>query len=577
MIKYLFMLFILSNILFSLAIDNKTTNSKLLKYAEIYIDNNKSETIFSIQNKEFKKNNKEELGFGYSPHFNVWIKFTLTNKTAQPIEKILEYDNPLSSYVNFYDGEVLLKKDGLLAVAQDRKSLNPVLKIKLKPNESKLFFIKASSSITTLIVKLNLWSSEDFKDKERKNQLLLALFFGAMGIIILYNSIIFLATKEFSYLYYVLFFATVSFHHFMYKGIGTLCFSSETMQRLIENSSFIVAMPMFFLALFVQQVLVLKQYPKLNKILNYLLIAYLIAIVLIVLTHQYQYRSLFLMFTLITLLYMAIYALIKKNRQAYYVIGGLVLLSTSGLFMYLSSAGIYDIFEYFPYYTEFSLVAEIGSFSLALASKIKMLNQEKVKSQERALLLKELKHRMQNNIQFILSFLILQRDEISDRRTEEILTNLEHRILATSELYALLEVKDEISIVNMRSYFSLIITNIQKSFKANKVKIEIDANVEMNSKYAIYCGLIVNEAVTNAVKYAFNSLEDGVINIVLQEKKKRYYLTIKDNGSGFKKNSSDGLGMSIIDTLATIQLEGTLQITQEHGTKIAIEWRKHDR
>jgi len=578
MIKYFILIFfVLKSSLFALEIDSQTSYIELLSHSEIYIDNNKSENINTLQDKKFKPNSLERLGFGYSPNFTVWIKFTLTNNSAQTIEKIVEYNNPLSSYVNFYEGKVLKKQDGLLAVDKKRKSLNPILKVNLKAYESKTFFIETSSIITTLIVKLNLWNSDDLWDKEIKNGLILALFFGAMGIIIVYNFIIYMATKELSYFYYVLFFLSISFHHFLYKGVGTLYFSSEVMQLLINNASFIVAMPMVFLALFVQHVLNLKQYPKLNKTLNYLFVIYFVAILLVMISNQYQYRSLFLVFMLLTLFYMAIYAVVKKNKQAYLIIGGLTFLTTSGLFMYLSSKGIYDVFKDYPYYTEFSLVAEITIFSLALASNIKMLNQEKVKAKERKLLLKDLNHRIQNNMQTISSFLILQRDEIEDNKTKEILTSLEHRMLATSELYLLLEIKDEMSLVDMNRYLSSIIKNIETSFKREGIKVKLVSEVNMNSEDVIYCGLIVNEAVTNAFKHAFNHSENGEIKIELYDTETKYYLGIEDNGAGFSEQSKDSLGMSIIDTLATIQLEGTLNIEKSNGTKIEINWDKHER
>jgi len=363
----------------------------------------------------------------------------------------------------------------------------------------------------------------------------------------------------------------------MYKGVVTLFVSSEVMEGLIANSSFIVAMPMLFLALFTKHILDLKQYPRLNKTLNYILILYLMLIVVVMFTNQHQYRSIFLMFVLFSLLYMTIYALVKRNKQAYFIIGGLGLFMTSGLFMYLSSSGVYDIYRYVPYYIESSLVLEIMLFSLALASKIKMLTKEKVKAEERKVLLKDLNHRVQNNMQTILSFITLQRDEVLDKNTDHILTSLENRILATSELYALLEVKGESSIVDIRKYFFSITDNLQKSFKRNEITVEINSIVSMNSEYAKYCGLIVNETVTNSFKHAFKHTKSGKIKIELEEKEKHYFLSISDNGSGFKEKFKNSSGMNILDTLVSIQLEGTLNIKQENGTKIEIEWRKNDR
>lgn len=566
-------IFILSTItLFGLEINQETAKVNLLLHSEVYIDKNQTETITSLQNKKFKPNKNELLGFGYSPNLIVWIKFSLSNTTSNTIEKVIEYDNPLTSYVDFYEGETLKKQDGLLSTTKNRKHLNPILKVQLKPNESKTFFIKASSHITTLIVKLNLMDYQDFKNEEIKHRLILALFFGAMGIIIIYNFIVFLATKELSYLYYVLFFLSISFHHLMYKGLVTLYVSTETMQTLIHNASLIVAMPMVFLALFTQHILVLKQYPKINRLLNYLLILYPIVIVLIMLTEQYQYRSFFLILLLFYLLYITLYAVIKKNQQACFIIFGLILFTTSGLFMYLSSLGILDIYTQYPYYTEFSLVAEVTLFSLALATKIKFLNQEQVKSNENALLLKELRHRVQNNMQTIFSFLVLQREYVNDTKTNEILIDLENRILATSELYLLLELKDQISIIDMEKYLSSIVNNTQNSFQCNEIKIELSTNVKIAPAYAIYCGLIVNEAVTNAFKHAFQGRNDGKINITLFQQDSKYFLSIQDNGIGFKENFQANLGMTILETLAIIQLDGTLNIAKENGTKVDVIW-----
>jgi len=96
----------------------------------------------------------------------------------------------------------------------------------------------------------------------------------------------------------------------------------------------------------------------------------------------------------------------------------------------------------------------------------------------------------------------------------------------------------------------------------------------LNSEYIVYCGLIVNEAVTNAFKYAFKNRSDGKIEVSLYEQKDKYHLSIKDNGNGFKDNSKNSLGLYIIEILATIQLEGSLNIKKDNGVKIDIIWEK---
>ncbi len=576
MFNFVFIMLLLSTSIFSLEIDNQTIYNELLSHSKIYIDYNKTENIKTIETKNFKQNNKKLLGFGYSPDFNIWIKFKLTNSTNNNIHKIIEYNNPLTSYIQFFENKKLKKEDGLLNIAKDRISLNPIFKIKLNPYETKEFYIKAYSKITTLIVKLNLWSVENFYEKEMINQVILALFFGAMGIIILYNITIFLATKELSYLYYILFFISVSFHHLMYKGVANLyIFPLETIKILINYSSFIVALPTIFLALFTQQILKLKQYPRLNRILKYLLIIYPIVIIIIHITNMQHYRSIFFIITLLFLFFITCYAFIKKNKQAHFIIIGWILFVTSGTFMYFSSKGIYDIFMLYPYYTEFSLIFEVTIFSLALASRIRILNQKKIEAEKNRLLLKELNHRVKNSMQTILSFLILEKNSTKNREIENVLINLENRILATTELYSLLHTKNNITVVNMSKYFYIITENIKKGFKQNNIDIAINTKINMNSQYAIYCGLIINEAVTNSFKYAFINVDRGRIEISLNRKENSYHLKIKDNGKGFKKNSKNGLGLDIIDTLASLQLDGTLEIKKNSGVEINIIWREN--
>lgn len=143
-------------------IDGKTEVYNLLSNSKIYIDKTKSLNIKNVikMEDEFKKNDKEFLAYGYSPDFNVWIKFELKNTTDKPIDKILEYANPLTTHLEFHSpADGYMKKEGLYQISEDRKTINPIFKIQLKPKESKTFCIKASSHITTLIVKLNLYDN----------------------------------------------------------------------------------------------------------------------------------------------------------------------------------------------------------------------------------------------------------------------------------------------------------------------------------------------------------------------------------------------------------------------------------
>ncbi|MGV6831971.1 MAG: hypothetical protein ACWA5P_10500 [bacterium] len=134
-LKYL-TIFILSTIIFfGLDINQKTSKINLLLHSEVYIDKNQTETL---------------LGHRYSPNLIVWIKFFLSNTTSKTIEKVIEYANPLTSLCRILRRGHIKKQDGLLSATENRKYLSPILKIELKPNESKIFFIKSFLSYHNL-------------------------------------------------------------------------------------------------------------------------------------------------------------------------------------------------------------------------------------------------------------------------------------------------------------------------------------------------------------------------------------------------------------------------------------------
>lgn len=570
-LQFIWILILLQNSLLALDITDETAFNTLFSHSEVYEDTTKSETIISIQNKKFELNKKELEGYGYSPNYDVWVRFTLVNKTERTIEKIIEYDNPLTSKVVFFEDGIFKKQDGLLHSSHDRTSLNPILKINLEPHQSKQFYIKASSTVTPLIVKLNLWNNEAFEHKERNKQTILTLFFGAMFIMILYHITVSMLTKEKSYFYYVLFSMSITAHHFIYTGATNLYFSSGFMLSLINFFSIIVAISTISLALYTRHILSLKeQYPRNNKALYYLVALYIMVIVIIELTETYQHRSLFFIIVMFFLFYTVIYALLQKDRQAYLIIFGWILFMISGLLMYLSSSGAYHVFTSYPYLIEASLILEIIAFSFALSSKINMLNKEKIIFIEKKRAYHESEHRFTNSIQTILAFITFQKEHMNSKSPNEMFTNLEKRIIATSNLHLQLDIK------NTHEVFSSVLKNLKESFKQDNIKIDIHCDINLPSKYVKPCGQIIYEAVTNAYKYAFDNMLTGHIEISLSKEQNTYQLTIKDNGNGFKNKSEHGSGSDIIEALV-LKLEGTLHINSENGIKIDVRWRENEK
>lgn len=593
-----------------LSLDKKITFQEVLSKSKIYIDKTRSLTIDDVLKKQvdFKQNHKDLLGFGYSPNFDVWIELKVANDTDRTIKRIIEFANPLTTNITFYYSKGNYIEDGLFNITNSRKTLNPIFNIELEPNDERTYYIKTSSYITTLIIKLNLWNSDDFYTKEIKHQIILALFFGAMAVLALYNLFIFFFTKDISYFYYVLYIFGIILHQLLYVGFaGLYIFENETLKTVFANASFIVAFPAIALGLFTKSFLQTVQYPKFNKGLIFLLFAVPIVIVLFQAIDGFnKYRNLLTITLFLYLVLISIYAALKRNKQAYYILFGWMVVLIATVLMYLSSTGIFDIYQYYKYVIETAFISEAVIFSIALAERIKELQKEKddinrklisqqkeekdrLKIQvaektkdlkealdEKGLLLKELHHRVKNNMQMIISLIRLQADEINDKKILDIFTTIQNRINAMSHLHELLYKQDNISHINAYEYFDKMIDELKDSYENENIKIVLDIGSELKMEQAIYCGLILNELVTNSFKYGFSE-EGGTITIILKKLDKKYNLCICDDGQGYNQDEDkNSLGLLLVDTLVHKQLKGDIDIKTDDGVRVNIVWSDND-
>ncbi len=601
--------FILSvNIIFlnaNISINNNTTKIDLLSKSEIFLDKTRSLTFDEVRNKEFKSNNKSTLSFGYNPKFDLWLKFTLSNKTNKKKVFIVEYNNCLTTSVQFFDPDnnYKIKQEGLFFIGSDRKTVNPYFLIELNQNETKTYFMNVNSEITTLIVGLKLWDIHRFYEKEVSHQFMLALFFGAMFVLLIYNLFIFFFTRDISYFYYVLYIFAIVFHQLVFVGIGNIYFyEKEFLFDIFNYAPLVVVLPIFTLALFTKSFLKLEQYPIHNKILNVLILLVPInVLILLSIEELAKYRNHITIIILTYLMYVTVYALFKKNKQAKYIFIGWVIFFFSGSLMILASIGYFNIYAYIPYFAEVSIVTEAIILSIALSNRIKILQEEndsinktlilqkenekerlekqvfeKTKNlnyalEERELLLKELNHRVKNNMQTIVSLIRLQNDEIKNEKLNDILITIQNRISAMSYLHELLYTQNDMTFVNTSHYFKLICEEIQCSYN-KEIIIDLDIKAQLRIEQAMYCGLILNELITNTFKYAYPNQKKGKVFISLEKNNGVYKLIVADEGVGFE-SKSNSLGLIIVENLAKRQLKGEIETYSSNGVKNIIKWK----
>ena len=569
--RFLWSIIFFISVVYGVEVDSGVSFQEILSKSSYYIDYNNSATINNIANKPFKPIKSKELGFGYSPNFTVWIKFALTNKSKKEVTKIIEYANPLTSYVEFYDAKSkkLLKSSGMLN-KNCNESINPVLNITLKPFESKSFYLKISSDVTTLIAKLNIWNIKEHNKKQKQNQIILALFFGAMGIIILYNSVIFFMVRKKMYLYYVLAFIGILTYYLLYQGIAPLFFPKAVMRIFNNLIPFIVLLPVVFLSLFTKEILKLNSKPKLNKIFNTVLIAIVILTFLFYAFNLHSLRN--LLFVILFFILFAITLLfLKSNSYAKYLLISWIVFFSTALFMYLENIQLFSMSSIFPYYSEAALLFEALSFSLILAHSIERLELDKIKAKNeikyKELAINELDHRISGLLQ---SFMFKLEQE--EKKKGINLKSLKQNIFAIAEINRHLNTTQSFPNVDMQEYFSTIIKSLQKIYNCPNIDIKVESNIVLKPKKAKTCAKILAEAVTNIYKYAYSD-KCGDATVLLKEENGYFAFIIKDSGKGINNIREGAKGLLLIEDMAKNELNGTIDINSFNGVKIAIRWQ----
>jgi len=222
-------------------------------------------------------------------------------------------------------------------------------------------------------------------------------------------------------------------------------------------------------------------------------------------------------------------------------------------------------------------VVEISIVAHDISEKKKSNDEIVASLKEKEVLLKEIHHRVKNNLQIISSILNLQSSFVQDENTLEILQESRNRIRSMAIIHENLYRTEDFSSVNFADYLVNLSTNLIASYRIQQV-VHLDSDVdEINLilDQAIPCGLLVNELITNSLKYAWTDKQEGTIRMKLKQVGSRVTLTIADDGTGLPTNfedmSSDTLGLQLVVTLVE-QLDGELIVNVKNGTEYLIKF-----
>jgi two-component sensor histidine kinase len=195
---------------------------------------------------------------------------------------------------------------------------------------------------------------------------------------------------------------------------------------------------------------------------------------------------------------------------------------------------------------------------------------------EKEMLLKEVHHRVKNNMQVISSLLNLQGKQIKDEQARLIFQESQNRVKSMALIHESLYQADDLSHIDFAEYLRKLVNHISRSYQMQTEAIKMKVNVgdiALGVDTAVPCGLIINELITNSLKYAFPAGTAGEILIDLSASDGGYKLTLSDNGIGLPKEldieNANTLGLKLVRTL-TEQLRGQLSHSNGCGTKFEI-------
>jgi PAS domain S-box-containing protein len=218
-------------------------------------------------------------------------------------------------------------------------------------------------------------------------------------------------------------------------------------------------------------------------------------------------------------------------------------------------------------------------------SENKAVQTELAKSlKEKELLLKEVHHRVKNNMQVISSLLNIQAETIANEQFSELLGESQQRIKSMSLIHENLYQSDNLLEIDFKDYINMLANSLHRFYSVPGSIIALDIqvdNVALDIETAVPCGLIINELISNALKHAFKDIDrKGTITIKFRGVGCRYVLEIQDDGVGlpacFTLDSSSSMGMEIV-TILTQQIDGRLQFESEHGARFEISFPRKDK
>jgi two-component sensor histidine kinase len=579
--------------------------------------------------KKFHSLDGRSAGFGLTKS-DFWIKVPLQNPQNYPIKRLLKFNYPLLDQVTLYrvnpDGTYTCKVSGdsIAVSAHEKKDENIVFSLVMQPHTKEILYFHIHS-MSSMDLQLYLMDDHQYYDSEITKTALLGIFYGGAAIMILYNFFLFLSIREESYFYYVIFQVV--------NILTLLALSGAALRYLwpdypeINNTiiPFLLVLSHLLAIMFTRAYLDTKTLlPKQDKVLMAILLFVLIVLIFTVFLdyHHGIILSVVVLFTTaLSLVTVGLLAYFRYNVRAskFYMIAWIFIfvgITLTGL----KNIGIFPINFFTVWGTQIGVFFELLLLSFGLADRINVIRSEKERFQDEAAqkakvltdilrkskdelekevkertfelymanlalrksisskeaLLKEVHHRVKNNLQVIISMMWLQRRRTQEVAVHTLIDDSTARLQSMAVIHEMLYQSNDIAMVKLEEYLQSLVDLCRRNTLGESVQITSTLQpLEITMDTAVTMGLICNEILSNVFKHAFGINETGNRLIVRCEQRgNRITLRIKDNGIGFDgfAQNKKCIGIMLVHSLAEKLPEAQVVYKKWHGTYFRLEF-----
>ena len=205
--------------------------------------------------------------------------------------------------------------------------------------------------------------------------------------------------------------------------------------------------------------------------------------------------------------------------------------------------------------------------------------EEKLRSalKEREVMLREIHHRVKNNMQIISSLLRLQSRQIRNKKILDLFNVGQNRIRSMALIHESLYQSSDMAKINFSDYINRLTTHLLSTYRVDmeRIRMKVDVrDIYLDINRAIPCGLVINELVSNSLRHAFPESKKGDVKVIMKANKQdKYSLVVKDTGVGFPEDvdfrQTESLGMQLVIDLIS-QLRGTIRLKRDKGTEFRV-------